>query len=1006
MFTYGPHGGKYSFSSHLKPAPILGTLKNVIRKTSGISKADLQNKKYDELKKHIVTIAQENDKTILVSGHEHSLQYIVKDNLPQIVSGSGSKISETKLTGSAKFTYGAEGFAKLIVYKDGSSQVQFLTAKDNKIVFESEVLKKDKEKGFTTYPNVTIKSKKASVYTKEEITKSGFYRFLWGERYRKYFGTEVEAPAVNLDTLFGGLIPVRKGGGHQSKSLRLKDKKGREYVMRALRKNAVQYLQAVAFKTQYIEGLYDDTSVENLLMDVFTGSHPYAPFTIGKLSDAIGVFHTNPVLYYVPKQNSLGQFNKDFGNELYMIEERAASGHGDKASFSFANKVISTDDMLTKINEDEDYILDEKAYLKARLFDMLIGDWDRHEDQWRWAEFKKNNKSIYKPIPRDRDQAFSIMGDGALLKFATNYFPALKLMRAYSENLKSPADFNLEPYPLDMALLTTLVKKDWDEQVKYIQENITDNVINEAFKHFPNEVQGKTIKDIKQKLKGRRKNLQKIADNYYQFMNKFVVVKGTLKDDWFSIKRLPNNNTRITGFRIKNGKKGEIFHQKEYSIKDTKEIWIYGLGDTNTFEVSGKSKKYIKLLIIGGRDKDTYDIKNTKKVKIYDYKSKKNKFINKAVNKRLTDHYDTNVYNYKKLKNSSNFLSPSIGYNPDDGIKIGVQNNLIVNSFERNPFSSQHNISAYYYFATTGFELNYQGKFGRVIGDLNLEIDVNFNSPNFAINFFGYGNNSLNLEASGNSDMNYNRVKIGKFNIGSSLNWVGELGASLKFGIAFQNIEVEDTVGRFINTIFSPNNAIFTNQQFLNTEASYSFENSDNPSYTTNGMKVNLKVGYTTNIKNSNHFGYIIPTISFVQKLTSKGKLVFATKLHAHFTIGNGYEFYQAASIGGNNFGLRGFRNQRFTDKNAFYHSSDIRLNLRRFKTSFVPVNFGVYAGFDYGKVWGGLPSNNIIINNYNWHTSYGGGVFFTLADLIGANVALFDSSDGTRLAVSLGFKF
>ena len=120
---------------------------------------------------------------------------------------------------------------------------------------------------------------------------------LWGERYRKYFSTEVKAPTVNLDTLFGGLTPVRKGGGNQSMSLRLEDKDGREYVMRALRKNALQYMQAFAFKDQYIEGQFDGTYTENLVLDVFAGSHPYAPFTIGTLADAIGVMHTNPVLY-------------------------------------------------------------------------------------------------------------------------------------------------------------------------------------------------------------------------------------------------------------------------------------------------------------------------------------------------------------------------------------------------------------------------------------------------------------------------------------------------------------------------------------------------------------------------------------------------------------------------------------------------------------------------------------------------------------------------------------
>ena len=324
----------------------------------------------------------------------------------------------------------------------------------------------------------------ASVYSKEETTKGGAYRMFWGKRYRDEFSTKVKAPTVRLDTLFGGLTPVRKGGGHQSKSLRLKDDKGREYVMRALRKNAIQYLQAVAFKDQYIEGQFDDSYTQGLLLDVFTGSHPYAPFTIGTLSDAVGVYHTNPVLYYVPKQSALGQFNSEFGNELYMIEERAASGHGDKASFGFSDELISTDDLLKELKEDEDHVLDEAAYIRARLFDMLIGDWDRHEDQWRWAEFKEKGKKVYRPVPRDRDQAFSIMADGALLGFATTIVPSLRLMQSYEEDLKSPKWFNLEPYPLDMTLINQSDKTVWDAQVKHIVENLTDAIIDEAFFKF------------------------------------------------------------------------------------------------------------------------------------------------------------------------------------------------------------------------------------------------------------------------------------------------------------------------------------------------------------------------------------------------------------------------------------------------------------------------------------------------------------------------------------------
>ena len=336
MFTNGPHGGQYDFKSHLKPIPVLGTLKNVLRKTTGVSPADLQHQKYNEFKKRVVTLAQENKKVVFMSGHEHSLQYLVQDNLPQIISGTGSKNTATRNVDD-HFSSSEAGYARLDVFKDGSSYVRFYAAKTNTIIYQTTVLDPDQETKLSEFKSDFPSSVKASIYTQKQITKSKAFIKFWGERYRKYYGTKVSAPTVNLDTLFGGLKPIRKGGGHQSKSLRLINKEEKQYVMRALRKSATIYLQAMAFKDQYIEDQFDDTYTESLLLDFYTGAHPYAPFTIGSLSDAVELYHSNPVLYYVPKQTALEGFNLEFGDELYMIEEHASDGHGNLKSFGYAN---------------------------------------------------------------------------------------------------------------------------------------------------------------------------------------------------------------------------------------------------------------------------------------------------------------------------------------------------------------------------------------------------------------------------------------------------------------------------------------------------------------------------------------------------------------------------------------------------------------------------------------------------------------------------------------------
>lgn len=1010
MFSNGLHGGAYSFESHLQPFPILGSVNNLVRKTAGLSLTDIQNTHYNELRKRLITMAQQNEKAIFVSGHDHSLQYIVKDNVPQIISGSGSTATATKNQNGGLFSYGSLGHAKLVVYKDGSSRVVFTSSEDQKEVYETQVFAPDKLKSPVDFGAPFPATVKASIYTEEETTKGKFYKFLWGERYRKDFGQKIEAPTVDIDTLYGGLKPIRKGGGHQSKSLRLEASNGTQYVMRALRKQAIQYLQTTNFKDQYIEGQFEDTASQALVLDIFTGSHPYAPFVIGDLADAIGVYHTNPRLFYVPKQKALADFNSDFGNELYMIEEHTSEGHGDKASFGFSDELISTHDLFKEIHKDESIKIDENAFIKARLFDFLIGDWDRHQDQWRWVEFKENGQTIYRPMPRDRDQAFSIMSDGFLLSSAVRLIPLARKLRKYEGDLKDVKGASINPYPLDMALMQNSVKSDWDAQVSIIQNGITEEIIIKAFSNLPKEVSEENIETIKTILRKRLKNLPKISDRYYKFINKFGVVTGTNKDDAFIITANNDGSVLVEAYRKKGGELSDKFHSKTYDPELTKELWIYGLDDEDSFVVKGKSIR-IKIRLIGGQNNDDYTVSHGKNVVIYDYKTKKNS-VEEASKARikLTDNYETNVYDYKKLKSNTNQLVPTLGFNPDDGIKIGVSNAFTVNGFERNPFTLRHTLKGEFFFATEGFDFKYTGGFSNVIKKWNLNIDARLTSDNFTQNFFGFGNSTPNFQRGNTSvfdaDLDFNRVKQQYTQVIPSLVWKGYNGAQFKIGAGFESVNVTRSNGRFLETLFAEDNPVFSDQEFLVYSANYHYKNQNNKTYPTLGMEAGLMASFRDNINNSNSFGTLEPLLAFQHKVSANEKLVLATKFKGRITLGDDFEFYQAASIGANN-GLRGYRNERFTGKHSFYQNLDLRYHFNSIKTSVLPISIGVYGGFDYGRVWvdDDLASDPVF-NEDRWNTSYGGGFWIDAVELISARFGVFNSDDGIRLSFGLGFDF
>ncbi len=998
MFSNGSHNGQYTFQSHMSPLPVLGSLKNILRTTSGVSNADMSNWFYNDLRKNIIAASQQNENVIFLSGHEHNLQFIQSDNLTQIISGSGSKTSGVHTENQEQFGVGTNGYAVLNIYKNKASDVQFLDAETNNVLYKKQI-HSVKFSNRRAYPEVFQDSLYATIFTKEETTKSQFYKFLWGERFREYYSKPIKVKTVSLDTLFGGLSPVRKGGGNQSRSLRLINSEGQQYVMRALKKSATQYIQAVMFGDQYVKGQFENTETEALVADVFTASHPYAPLTVATLSEAVGVYHLNPKLYYIPKQQALKEFNNEFGGELYFIEEHASEGHPELAGASFTGKIISTMDVLEKIHKDEDIIIDQENYIRSRLFDMLIGDWDRHHDQWRWMKFEEEGKTVYRALPRDRDQAYSMMSEGAMLSTAVALIPGARLLRKYSPDLEDVKGVNIEPYPLDKAFITNMDKDIWDTQVAYIQKNITDSVIENSFSKMPKEAQDSTIHRLANLVKQRRANLQAISDRYYKYLNKLAVLTGTNKDDYIIVEGKEDGTVEVSMLRKKQDTITDQFHNRVYSPDETKEIWIYGLDDDDTFKVVGKSKK-IKVRLIGGQNNDEYIVEEGKNIVIYDYKSKKNDVSKaKKAKIKLNNDYDTQVYNYRKFKSNTNQIIPVIGFNPDDGFNLGVSDVYTTYGFERNPFTSQHEFGAAYYFATGGYEVSYGGEFANVIQNLNLHVDASFQSPNYTLNFFGYGNETLN-----NDDelgLDYNRVRVRSFHVKPSFLWNSKRGAKLKLGINYEAVEVHDDEDRYVKdekTLFP--DYVFDRTQYIGTEALYTFTNYDNKAYPTNGLLLSLNAGYTKNIDIGNRaYGYIIPKLSLAHKLNRSGDWVLATSLKGHFNLNNEFEFYQAAAIGGSN-GLRGFRNQRFTGKTSYYQNTDIRYSFNSLKTSLLPIKMGAYGSFDYGRVW--IPNEE----SNKWHNSYGGGFFVNGADLISVNLGVFNSVEGIRIAFGLGFGF
>lgn len=1005
LISNSSHGGQVNswrnqlFPFGNVPLPVLGSILNFMRPTIGIPQ-DIQSKPYSELVNRIKTLIADRKNIIVISGHEHNLQYTEQENIKQIISGAGSKTDEARAVFPNDFSAGMLGYAVLDVYKDQSVRVDFYGNKEGEEIhlFGKNILRPPSEE-VKEYPSEFPQTITTSIYSDEMTRKSKFYKWLFGEHYRAYYSKKIEVPVVQIDTLFGGLTPLRAGGGMQSNSLRLADKNGKEYAMRSLKKSTTRFIQNTLYPDQYVGDLYEDTGASDFLSDFYTSSNQYYGFIIDDLAKSVRIFHTNPKLYYVPKQKALGKYNNVFGDELYMIEERPMSEHSSAKNFGEADDIISTSDLLLNLQKNEKSKIDEEAYIRARLFDMLIGDWDRHSDQWRWSEYQGENKEkFYRPIPRDRDQAFAKY-DGVLISLLLN-IPATRHIQHFDYKVKN-SNFkwlNKSGFPLDLMLIRQADEQIWLNQAKYIQENLTDEAIDDAFAQLPEILQDQTAEDVKSKLRARRNELQNWASKHYKNLQKNVEITGTDKEERFEITRLPDGKTQVKTYRIKRDSE-ELIHDKTYSKEFTKEIRIYGLDDDDVFEVKGVGDNYIKLRLIGGQNNDLYQIENGRKVVVYDYKSKKNRLeTDRKTTIRLTDNYDINNYDYKKPKYNIPFLLPNAGFNPDDGVWLGAMFSYEVNHFISDPFSQKHNISALYAFETNGLEAKYNGIFANVSGIWDLHLNARFTSPSFSINYFGAGNQTENFDD--DLGMNFNRVRIQSFGFAPSLVRNGRYGTKIEAKIGIENIKVEQTENRIVSIPDMMNPDVFSDNTFATASLEYAYNNYDNKSFPTLGFTFSANASYTMNLKETDrNFPVLEAHLGFTRKIIKSGKLTFGTLFKTKAVFEDDFEFYQGASIGGNN-GLRGFRNERFLGKTSYIQSSDLRLVLGSHNKGFFPVKYGILVGYDYGRVWLKDEDSN------RWHQSYGGGFWLGAAELLSVNVNFFHSDDGNRFTAGLGFNF
>ncbi len=776
-----------------------------------------------------------------------------------------------------------------------------------------------------------------------EYKRSGYHNFFWGKHYRKEWNTAIRAENFYLDTFRRGLIPFEQGGGRQSKTLRLKDTGGKEYVLRSVNKDFGRALTGM-----------DGTFISHIAKDQVSIGHPFAAYTITPMIAAAGIYHTQPKIVFVPRQGALGEYNSSYGNELYLLEERPDENQSDVAHFGYASNVIGSEKILEKIYDENDNQVEQVSFLRARLFDIFIGDWGRHPDNWRWATFDHGKKTIYKPIPRDRDQAYTRI-DGLFPDLAGILRPEIQ---GFGFSIKHIGDWNFPGRSLDQKFLNALPLDTWIQQARELQQVLTDSLIESSIRLMPPELFNISGATIIAKLKARRDDLQQYAKDYYDYLAKTITILGSEKKELIAIDILQDEKVIVSVSKI--NKEGQLadtaYYSREFNSRETKDLFIYGLGKKDIIALKGEKRNKIKIHIIDPQDKDSiYTLAGGKKLKgIKFYTGKKFEYDtirDKTIGFSFIPVFTP--YTYSVFKSDPMDLFPRIG------IKVSGRILYTPQPWRKKEYQITHSLHALYGFLRTSFSVGYVGRFGRAIGSWDLILKGRLDDPAVE-NYFGIGNNTELV----NKQRNFYRTFSQRYYGGIGLEKNFQNKHHTELSLIYQTVKYRKTDGHYAASgALDP--SAFTRKQFAGLEAAYNYDQTGRSIYPTRGFTFDLGGGFLRNLSDTGSSFAKLRSSAAVYLPLSR-KFTLAMRAGGSTLFGNP-DFYHLNRLGGN-AELRGYDRERFYGKSSFYSNTEIRW-VTRTRNYLFNGGIGLLGFYDIGRVW--VPDEK----SRQWHDGYGMGV-------------------------------
>jgi len=814
--------------------------------------------------------------------------------------------------------------------------------------------------------------------------KSKFERFLLGKNYSDVWSVPVPWKVFRFHEEKGGLSIEKRAGSSQHRALTLKDRNGQLWTLRPIEKD---------LETLLPEGMQESFAA-NIAQKLAAASHPYAPVIAYDLARAAGMSQVQPEYFFVPNDPALGCYQSLFANKIALLEPQAA--------LSDSPAVKSTITVIQQLLTNNRHRVMQRELLKARLLDILIADWNRHADKWKWEARETAQGSNYSPIINNHDQAF-FYSDGLLLWYAGQRI--LPFLKGFRYNIPDVEHLGYSTRHMDRLMLNELDKNDWEAISHHFIRKINDSVITHAVKQLPAAVFAINGEQMIARLKNRRKLLPAAAMDYYKFLSEVVTVLGSNETEYFTVTN-ENNKIRVKVLARISKDSNFVKYDRLFDPAVTKEIRLYGFNGSDYFNIEANSASKTFLRIIGGTGIDTFAVTGTIRNYVYDLTGEKNiltkgkRTIIRFRNDPRVNHYDYNAFEY----DINRWPRLNVGFNIDDGLLLGAGWWYQRQGFRKRPYASDHRFSSLFALGQQAIQLRYRGSFTDVLPQTDLVVNAEWLNPVLSY-FFGFGNNTVKRS---DKRARYYRVRY-KYVSGDVLlkrklsNTVSFTVGPTFFHYWNKQASNKDYILAHPAVAHLDSLDVYAKKTYAGGKIGLLINNLNSELLPANGMHWYTEYTRLQPLSNKAYaLSRLQSDMALYASIVEPAKFVAVMRVGGGHIFSDEFEYFQAIMLGANNF-LRGFRKNRFAGSSSLYGSVEFRIKLAESKNYILPGQWGLILFNDLGRVW---YKNEV---SRRWHHAYGGGLYYTPFQLllVSATVAaskeeiLFNCSIGTVLNLS-----